>query len=98
MQPFSDIPEDEWIECSTTFDRALSKLSIGQLVQDPRYSMMDLMSAIEVSHNCGTSHHVVDCELIPPVERRSMTREPIPTLPRRASGTVSSQTLMLAMF
>jgi hypothetical protein len=51
MQSLFELPDEEWIDCESDFETALSELSIGQLVQDPRYTMMDLMSAIEVSIN-----------------------------------------------
>ncbi|GAA5931858.1 uncharacterized protein JCM15063_001587 [Sporobolomyces koalae] len=49
MNTLDDIPDNEWVDCKAAFDAALSDLAIGQLVQDPRYSMMDLMSAIEIN-------------------------------------------------
>lgn len=51
MQSLFELPDEEWIDCKSEFETALSELSIGQLVQDSRYTMMDLMSAIEVSRN-----------------------------------------------
>lgn len=48
MDSFSEIAEEEWVDCKAVFETALSELSTGQLIQDPRYTMMDLMSAIEV--------------------------------------------------
>ncbi|GAA5905135.1 uncharacterized protein JCM6883_004977 [Sporobolomyces salmoneus] len=49
MQSLLGLPDEEWIDCKAEFETALSELSIGQLVQDPRYTMMDLMSAIEIN-------------------------------------------------
>ncbi|GAA5875576.1 hypothetical protein JCM16303_000672 [Sporobolomyces ruberrimus] len=49
MDSFSEIAEEEWVDCKAVFETALSELSTGQLIQDPRYTMMDLMSAIEIN-------------------------------------------------
>ncbi|GAA5990382.1 hypothetical protein JCM5350_003678 [Sporobolomyces pararoseus] len=49
MQHLYEEPDEEWIDCKALFETALSELSTGQLVQDARYTMMDLMSAIEIN-------------------------------------------------
>ncbi|GAA6024987.1 hypothetical protein JCM11491_002812 [Sporobolomyces phaffii] len=49
MDALSKLTDDDWVECKSVFETALGQLSLGQLVQDPRYTMMDLMSAIEIN-------------------------------------------------
>ncbi|GAA5966297.1 hypothetical protein JCM3765_005247 [Sporobolomyces pararoseus] len=62
------ILDQEWVDCKAQFETALSELSIGQLVQDPRYTMMDLMSAIEINDPRTDSY----------VAARNDEREPLP--------------------
>lgn len=49
MQNAFELPDHEWVDVSAEFESALAELSMGQLIQHDAYSMMDLMSAIEVS-------------------------------------------------